>query len=196
MKIYIIGLIVMISPFFSYSHNPLSSRYHLEAGENVSLLTINLSQDGVNQALLKQYDRAEIEKMNQVQMEEWIVKYIKDNFELYINGEPIKISKGGIKYGSHQTDLRFVLPPIPRVVNAMDISIQAFKENEDHQTIFSYVFNGKKGHVILTRDNYYSKTVELSAMKKDAGNYWYYLTGVVVLAFVMWLYRRKKQDLA
>jgi len=46
MKIFVIGLIWIVSPNSSFGHNPLSARYRLEAGEGASLLTINLSQYG------------------------------------------------------------------------------------------------------------------------------------------------------
>ncbi|MDA8693249.1 hypothetical protein N9L92_04235 [Saprospiraceae bacterium] len=140
---------------FCFGHNPLSARYHLESNDKVSLLTINLSQDGVNSALYKVHNKEDIAALSRAEFEELIVDYIKSNFSLNIDGEVIRLNEGGIKYGSHQTDLKFVLPPLPSAFKEMVVDISAFKENENHQTIFSYSIQGLKDRAILKSKNDY-----------------------------------------
>ncbi len=167
-----------------FSHNPLSARYHLEAGEEVSLLTINLSQDGVNQILLKQYSKKELDNMSQKQFEELIVDYIKSNFSLSIGQQEIKLKEGGIKLGSHQTDLKFVLPPVSSEVQEMDLSIPAFKENDQHQTIFSYNINGRNDHLILSSDNNYQSTIIPPMSTQANSRIWFVLIGLGLVSSI------------
>ena len=162
MKNLIIGLILLFSPFIILAHNPLSAKYHFEAGENASILTINLSQNGVNQVLLKKYGEEKINSIEQKEFKELIVDYVKSNFEMSINQETIELKKGGIKLGSHQTDLKFVLPPVSKDIENFSVAIPAFKENKNHQTIFSYTFLGKSDRIILGENNNYQSTINLN----------------------------------
>jgi hypothetical protein len=47
-----------------------------------------------------------------------------------------------------------VLPPFSKKTEIMDIHIPAFKENENHQTIFSYNLYGIADHIILNISKY------------------------------------------
>ncbi|AWV97526.1 hypothetical protein [Arcticibacterium luteifluviistationis] len=161
MKYFIIGLILSISPLFSFGHNSLSAKYQLEAGENASLLTISLSQDGMNQVLIKEHGRQKLENLDKKELEELIVNYIKKHFELTIDKKVMDLKDGGIKLGSHQTDLKFILPPISKNAENLEINISAFKENENHQTIFYYLIYDKGGHLILSNINDYQADLSL-----------------------------------
>lgn len=153
---------------FCFGHNPLSARYYLESNNKVSLLTINLSQDGVNSALYKIHGKEKLSVLSRAELEKLIVDYIKSNFNLEIDGKEIVLNEGGIKFGSHQTDLKFVLPPISPAFDKMEIGISAFKENVDHQTIFTYDIQGLKDRAILKSKNNY-KASFVKGQKKAAG---------------------------
>jgi hypothetical protein len=155
----IVSFILLLLPLLSLGHNPLSARYYVESSEKVSVLTINLSQDGLNSALLKSYDRVEMTSMSSKDFKELVVSYIKRNFSLEIDGDQFAIGEGGIKLGSHQTDLKFVLPPISQDFKKMDVKIAAFQENENHQTIFSYNIMGLKNVKILSEENNYKSII-------------------------------------
>lgn len=150
MKLYIIGLIVLISPLITFAHNPLSARYHLTGTDAGSALAINLSQDGVNTALLKHYNQDYLNALSEQAFKELVVEYVKGNFHLSIDGKEMILGEGGIKLGAHQTDLKFVLPPIQSKPKKLEVNISAFKENGNHQTIFVYNINGLKGKEILS----------------------------------------------
>lgn len=154
------------------AHNPLSARYHLEAGTQASVLTINLSQDGVNQALLQTHDRQVLEALPRKQFEELIVDYVKRFFSLSVNNRKVVLQQGGIKLGAHQTDLKFVLPAFTEQIEEIDVHIPAFKENDDHQTIFSYTLEGETDHVILAIDNSYRATVKLHTAEPTKKHWW------------------------
>ncbi len=186
MRIFIIGLICIISPLLSFGHNPLSAKYHIEAGEHASLLSVSLSQDGVNHVFSKKYGKERFSEMNRKEFEELLVDYIKKNFNLSIDGKEIKLSQGGIKLGSHQTDLKFVLPPLPQKIGKIEVDIPAFKENKNHQTIFSYKTKGVTNHVILSSSNDYQSTINLQAADTNAW-LWLILIGGIILVIMIFL---------
>ena len=185
MRILIIGLIFIISPNFSFGHNPLSARYDLQTSENGSLLTINLSQDGVNKIFLDEYGEEKFAEMTPKVFKELIVAYIKNNFDLSINNEKINLGKGGIKLGSHQTDLKFVLPPVSGEIKEFTVAIPAFQENENHQNIFTYNLNNESNHVILNNYNDYESTVTLIESEQSNNGLWLVLMGCLVLGGIL-----------
>ncbi|MEO9503572.1 MULTISPECIES: hypothetical protein [Nonlabens] len=193
MKNMIIGLMFLFSPFLMWSHNPLSASYYFEVSENASLLSISLSQDAINKVLLTTYTKAELEEMNQKNFEELIVKYIKSHFKVILDDVAVELKKGGIKLGSHQTDLKFVLPPYAQDIDEIVVDIPAFKENGKHQTIFSYNINGKTNKVILSELNNYKVTIELNEKEAIIKNHqlWNY-SGIAILLVITLLFFRKR----
>lgn len=181
MKNFMLGLLLLLSPLVTYGHNPLSARYFIEAGENISLLTINLSQDGVNQVLLKKQKVSSLAGLSRGELEQTIVDYVKSNFNLSLDGQKIELLEGGIKLGSHQTDLKFVLPPFPKVTKRLEIDIPAFKENDNHQTIFSYKIHERSDRVILSKSNDYRSSIIL-ATDSSTNKYTWLSLGVVIFA--------------
>jgi len=190
MKHFIIGLIVLVSPFFAWAHNPLSAKYHFEAGEHASLLSINLSQDGVNKVLIDQYGLDAVNQMTATKLKELLVAYIKDNFHFLVNHKKLRLDQGGIKLGSHQTDLKFVLPAFPQKVQDLSIHIPAFQENANHQTIFSYVIHGKADKVILTPENDYQSAIFINEVM-ERPNFSWIIGGVLGLIFVAFFFFKK-----
>lgn len=155
------GLILGISPVTVFAHNPLSAKYRFEAGEPSSLLTIQLSQRGVDHALIKKYSQEYLDSLNPQAFEELIVKYVKTNFYLAIDGKRLELGAGGIRYGSHQTDLKFVMPAVSGNARKLKIGISAFAENGHHQSIFSYDYYGKEGYLILSQQNGFAESLDL-----------------------------------
>jgi len=190
MKSFILGMICIISPFISFGHNPLSAKYHLEAGEKVSLLTINLSQDGVNQAMLKNYSEQQLAAMTENSFKELIVNYIKSNFNMTFDNQKIPLGQGGVKLGNHQTDLKFVLPATPHNIEKINIEITAFEENGNHQTIFSYKTKMTSGYEILSTKNNFKSTISVSNKKTSNSLFWIFaLTFVILLTSLLIKYR-------
>ncbi len=156
MKRVIILLVILFATIHTnYAHNPLSARYNLDVKEGMSVLTINLSQTGLDVAIKKHYSKINIEELTHIEYKELAVKYLKENFELSINEENIFLLDGGIKLGNHQTDLKFVLTDCPNTIKNISVSIKAFSVNDNHQTIFSLLLNGKSSKVILNKNNNY-----------------------------------------
>lgn len=154
-------LILIMSSFISFGHNPLSAKYHLAIKKEGSILTINLSQDGVNAVLLKHNSKTHLEGLNDKEFKQLIINYIKSNFNIYIDREKVVLKEGGIRYGHHQTDVKFVLPSFSKKTQKIFVDIPAFSENNNHQTLFVYDFYGKREKAILSSKNEFKANILL-----------------------------------
>ncbi|WCO00650.1 hypothetical protein [Psychroserpens ponticola] len=158
-RIVFLLLILIVSIQTVHGHNPLSAMYYLEVKDGINILNINLSQDGLNAALRKHFPKIKFEKISKTEFKQLTVSYLKNNFHLDINGSTIDLLEGGIKLGSHQTDAKFMVSSLPETFKKLNVSIKAFAENEQHQTVFSLLLNGKTSKVILNKNNDYTASV-------------------------------------
>lgn len=155
-KILIFCLFMALSSKMAHAHNPLSASYFLEVKGQMGLLNISLSQAGFQEALAKHYPALEFDNLSELEYKKLAVDYVKNNFLLRINGNRVKLLKGGLKLGKHQTDLKFITSELPESFDTMELTINAFKENDHHQSIFSLALNGTTDKVILSKNNDYS----------------------------------------
>ena len=149
----------MVSIQTMHAHNPLSAMYYLEVKEDINILNINLSQNGLNAALKKHYSKINFEKLPHTEYKQLTVNYLKENFHLDINGKTINLLEGGIKLGNHQTDAKFLVSELPKTIENLNIKIKAFIGNEHHQTVFSLLLNGNTSKLILNQNNNYTASV-------------------------------------
>ena len=159
MKKYILLLFLCVSIQTIYAHNPLSALFYLEANDQMSILTISLSQTGLNEALIQQNSDFKLEELSSTEYKELAVKYVKENFDLHINGKKVQLLEGGIKLGNHETGMKFITSELPHTFESLNIHIKAFSENEQHQSIFSLLLNGNTSKVILNQGNNYAAEV-------------------------------------
>ena len=139
------------------AHNPLVSRFELKASlEQGALLDIYLTQAGVHNALEKTYPKLDFTKLSIEAYKKLVVKYIRAHTELIADGKTLTIGVGAIKLGNHETDLRFYIQNYPEKVKKLVVNIDAFKENENHQTIFWWYTPEKTDKVILSAKNDYT----------------------------------------
>lgn len=187
-----IGLIVLISPIYLSAHNSLSAKYYLNVNEQVSLLSIHLSQVGVHAMMKKQYGD-QLEDMSVTEYKEALVSYVKTRCDLFVGDQKIILNQGGIKLGSHQTDLKFLVE-VPSIARQnMSVSIPAFKENDLHQTVFAYNINGVKGKAILSQKNDYQSDIIFNKSLVESKSSWLLFSIIAVLAMVsLFLYLMKK----
>ncbi|MBU2929685.1 hypothetical protein [Winogradskyella psychrotolerans] len=151
----IVGLCFFIMLFMqtSYAHNPLSAMYYLEVKDGFGIVNLNLSQVGLHEAVFQNYTEEAIRNLSSENYKKLIVNYIKSHFFLIINDVKVELLDGGLKLGKHQTNMKFVTTKLPLEFESLEAHINAFKENEHHQTIFSLILNGKTSKVILNEAN-------------------------------------------
>lgn len=158
-KTLIFCILMVLSSKMALAHNPLSAMYYFEVKGELGILNVSLSQAGLQEALLKHYSGTDFSLLTEVDYKQLAVDYIKENFHLTVNGDPIYLENGGLKLGNHQTDLKFISSELPKEFNNLDVAINAFRENDHHQTIFSWSLNGITDKLILKGDNEYRASV-------------------------------------
>lgn len=190
MRIFILGFSLLLGVFSSFGHNPLSARYFLEVNENATILTINLSQDGINNVLIEKLGKETFNQLELEQLKEQIFQYIRSNFYLSIDGEIIPLQEGGIKLGNHQTDLKFILSPLLQRPESIKIDIPAFQENDHHQSIFSYSIYGLNDHVVLDSSNNYKSIISFS---NSTSRSWLWIISIIIIGFAVFFFLKKRQ---
>lgn len=151
---FMLGLIISISSMQLHAHNSLSAKYYLNVTKDGSVLSIHLSQVGVH-AMMKKLYGEDAHKMSAEAYKKALVDYIKSHCDLYVGDKKIILGEGGIKLGTHQTDLKFLVDVPSLAKQNIQVSVPAFRENEYHQTLFAYNIYGKKDKVILSVNNDY-----------------------------------------
>ena len=135
------------------AHNPLQSSLKLSIYEQSGILEVNLAQYGVEQALVKKYPDLNLKSTTPKDFKELLINYLKENILISVNGQQLKIGKGAIKLGNHQTDLKFQLDNIPEDPKCMDVDIHCFQENEKQQNFFKIAYKGLNVREKLTKEN-------------------------------------------
>ncbi|AGC75890.1 hypothetical protein LX97_00573 [Nonlabens dokdonensis] len=185
-------IIVFLFSVVACAHNPLSARYTLVSDKNACVLEISLSQDGINQALINTYGKDFMTNMDSKAFKELIVNYIKEHFDLRIDNRKLELSEGGIRLGGHQTDLKFVLDPIKDNIKIIEVAIPAFKENGEHQSIFSYTINSLHDRAIISSRNDYQTVFypngAPSRLPWLVGGF----AGLIAIIIAIYLIRRKR----
>jgi hypothetical protein len=198
MQKILLGLLLLISPLFLLAHNPLSAMYRLEPKNDGGVLHVFLTQAAVNKALVAIHGTDFMNTVSEKEFKELIVSYIKENFKLAINNVDIQLKKGGIRYGSHETDLTFITSEIPTVINNVALEITSFKNNEYHQTIFYLRKNdGTNEKIILNSKNNFKTKIDFE--KKEDYSY-FVLSSIIAVAaiglvMIGFKFRKKKLSL-
>ncbi|CAM4295328.1 hypothetical protein [Zobellia nedashkovskayae] len=199
-KTFIFCLLTLLTIKMAYAHNPLSATYYLEVKQELGILNVSVSQAGFQEALNKHYPEVEFDKLSAIEYKKLAVDYIKGNFNLTVNGNQVQLLNGGLKLGDHQTDLKFITSDLPEAFNTLAIKIDAFKENEHHQTVFSLSLNGVSDKVILSEKNNYGTSVEFEdskmIAKKESFNtkYLWFFTAIPVIIVGKKLFSSQKDS--
>lgn len=153
MRILFLFLISAFSYLPLKGHDPLSAFFQLDMYEESCLLSINLSQYGSEQALIKTYSGLDLSSIDPDDYKQKLIGYIKECTYIEIDGEALQIGKGAIKLGSHQTDLKFELLLPKRKPKEITAVISCFSENKGHYNFFKLSYGKMSKRVKLKSEN-------------------------------------------
>jgi hypothetical protein len=125
----------------------------MHKNSNAGLLDIILSQYGIEQALIKKYPNLNLKTIDNKEFKEILIKYIKENIELYVNGQKLKIGTGVIKLGNHQTDLKFKVGNLPEDPKYVDVYAPCFQENDKQINFFRLAYKSFNIRAKLSKKN-------------------------------------------
>ncbi len=136
-----------------FAHNSNISSLRLNIQGNGAILEFSLSQYGIEQALIKKYPDLNLKTIESDDFKEILIKYIKENVILYVNGTLLEIGTGVIRLQSHQSDLKFKVTNLPKDPKYIDIDAHCFQENKNQKIFFRLIYNGLTARVELSEVN-------------------------------------------
>lgn len=158
----IASIVLMLWAGLSLSaHNPLSARFELKLDRPVSVFVAAFSQDGLNEALQKWCSDTDLNALTPTEYKELVVQYVKDHTQLLVDGQLLQLGAGGIKLGSHETDMRFVVKDLPATPKQVYARITNGFENQGHESIFWVTGRGIEERSILREQNNFSAIMKL-----------------------------------
>lgn len=145
-----------------HAHNPLTAKFELDATHpGLTVLHVYTSQTGLHQALLARYPATDFTTIATDAYKQLAVEYLRGHIHLEADGMVLPPAEGGIKLGSHQTDFKFLLPGYPQAVQTIWVRIDAFAENEHHQSVFWWKHPAGSEKVVFRESNEYTGTLSL-----------------------------------
>jgi hypothetical protein len=150
-------LLVFIALFFTFintkAHNPNTSSVTLNPINDIWLVHFSISQEGANYALEKYYQDKNLQKVKLETYKKWYIEYIKKHFLLVVNDKNIPLHSGGIKLGSHQTDMKFLLPDFPKNYEKVELTLNIFETNKGQNTVVKFIDQKKTFRKVLNHKN-------------------------------------------
>lgn len=178
------------------AHNPNTSSVVVSPINGVWVIQYTISQEGANIALNEFYKDVDLQNITQTEYKKLYIKYIKEHTSLVVNNTKISLASGGIKLGSHQTDMKFLLPNFPKDFSDIQLKLNIFKENKGQHTVVKFTENDKSFRKVLNHDNNFSvafkntKTAFVGDNDKEHSHTLQYVLGglaiILLGGFIYW----------
>ena len=126
------------------------------------IVEMSFAQASIDAAMLRQFGEEKVLAFEREAYRDEVIAYVRSRFHLTVDGMKIPLEHGGIRLGSHQTDLKFSLPQIPKHLRHINVHIPLFEEEYKHTNIFR-IYRG--GHQMtkffLSSDNDFQLVLEV-----------------------------------
>lgn len=169
-KFYCLSFFLLFFTHSAKAHNTQQASFKLVLTGDASFIDISLSQYGIEQALLKSYPELNLSATNTSLFKETLVRHLKENIHISVNGKPLKMAGGLIKLGSHQSMLKFKVSNIKGMPKQLLVKITCFEQNERQKNIFTVVYGEKVARSILNTKNDYKAHFIFTASKIEASD--------------------------
>lgn len=162
--IFTVALLCIAMPQ-AFAHNVQQSSFKLLFSKEKNFLDIVLSQYGIEQAMLKAYPSFNLEESDSQRFKELLVRHIKENFQVKVNGESLVLGRGAIRLGSHQSNIRFRVNNAIDSIDTIEATVTCFSENEKQRNILKIQSDNFYERVILSESNHY--TTQLAVLTEE-----------------------------
>ncbi|MEO9805217.1 MAG: hypothetical protein ABJF04_18310 [Reichenbachiella sp.] len=147
-------LFIGATAFSAVAHNAKIATFTLRDTGAGWMIEMNFAQAGVDAAMIEEHGKQNLEGLSQRVYQDLVVDYVKSNFNLIVDGKRINLETGGIMMGSHQTDLKFVLPNLPLQPTKAFVYIPMFGTTYNQTNLFRIYRGGKNiTKFFLSEDN-------------------------------------------
>ena len=153
-RIFSIAALIGVLAFQAAAHNAKISTLTLRDTGSGWIIEMAFAQATIDAEMLRSHSKEELEEMPRSLYQDKVVEYVKDHFNLVVDGGSIILQEGGIMLGSHQTNLKFVLPGIPDQPTNVEAFLPMFSNSYNHTNIFRiYRGEGTMTKFFLSSDN-------------------------------------------
>lgn len=139
----------------AYAHNTQQASFNVVLNGTESYIDLYLSQYGVEQALKASQPSSDSNDTDSTAFKQRLIKHIKDNTRLFVNGSTITYGMGMLKLGSHETRARLKLNNVPEVISEIEAKVTCFSNNTHQVNVLSITHNGTKKRYRLSDENKY-----------------------------------------
>ncbi len=187
------------------AHNPETASVYVKPINGIWVMQLSFSQTGVHNALTKSYTDIDWNTISTNEYKTKFISYLKEHLDLDVDGQHIAITSGGIKLGSHQTDVKLLLPDFPNEFKSVTANFDILNENSNQNTVVSFqngeksvrkILNNKNGFLI-SFDNSVQGFNLIDNKTKSKFNYLYviFIVGVICLGvYSLFIYRKRKES--
>lgn len=184
------------------AHNPNTTSVVFSPINGIWMAQFTISQEGANNALAQFYSDKNFKNISEAAYKKMYVEYIKKKFTLLVDGNIVLFDSGGIKLGSHQTNIKFLLPDFPKEFKTVELNFPLFEENKEQNTVVKFELEKKTIRKILNHHNEFNllfENNEKEFVEKDSSNtvLKYSLFGLFILSItgiILYFVKRKSYN--
>ncbi len=183
--------------YHASAHNAKIATYTLRDTGEGWFIEMNFAQVAVDAQMSSIHGKEELEGIEGDRYKQLFLKYLHDNFHLEVDGKHIELETGGILLGSHQTDVKFVLPQIPDAPKVLSIYLPMFEEVYNQTNLFRIYRGGDQlTKFFLSTDNdfrAYAQFVgnQVITVSQPASNDVAMISGGLVVLFILLFFIKK-----
>ena len=123
-------------------------------------IEMNFAQAAIDAEMQKIYSEEQLTGIGEDEYKKMFLAYLHAHVVLRVDGEKIPFESGGILLGSHQTDVKYVLPQIPSQPQTMSVYLPMFEEVYKQTNLFRiYRGGGKFTKFFLSADTDFSVNI-------------------------------------
>ncbi|HCX22174.1 MAG: hypothetical protein CMB80_03875 [Flammeovirgaceae bacterium] len=184
--------------FQTKAHNPAIASFNIRQLEHVWIIEGSFAQSGLHAAVEKVHPGIVAENSNSYKQA--IAEYVKSHIEITrADGSNWALGEGGVRLGSHQTDVKFVLAKTSEFPEELTVSISCLAENKHQQNLLRIPAFKSVDHVVLSDENEFTSTIRNKASLQanvaevdGETNNLYYIIGLVLLMLALTSLKRNR----
>ena len=177
------------------AHNPNTTAVTFRPENGIWTAHFVISQQGANYALATYYATRDLGEVSIEEYKKLYLDYVKAHCQLIVDGTPVHFGSAGIRLGSHQTDIRLLIEDFPATFHQVELTLNAFEENENQHTVARFQNQAKDFRKVLSRKNGFSTRFEnreeafVAYQAKVSSRPGYYRFGLIILFLGVALYQ-------
>ncbi|MEM9337330.1 MAG: hypothetical protein AAGA66_01275 [Bacteroidota bacterium] len=166
-SVFLFLLLFTFGMYQANAHDPLTSKIELHGTyDQGAVLRIFLTQVQVHRTLESEHPYASFD--DKKMYEQMVISYLKDHINIKADDVILQLNSGAIKLGSHETLVVFDIKNYPERVKKLDVTIDAFEQSGQQQTVFWWYTPSEKSKFVLSHRNNFQAFFEIG--KKPYAN--------------------------